>query len=80
MTWAPVDHLAIDFDISKEMKAPPKPIKAAKASNIPKLRPLAVRNRFTPSKLAVMLNTSMTARLVSRKRMTRFMLISMNKL
>ena len=43
ITRAPVLHLAIGLDINKEMKEPPKPISAAKASNMPKLSPLAVR-------------------------------------
>jgi hypothetical protein len=33
--WAPVDHFAIDFDISSEMIAPVKPTTAEKASNPP---------------------------------------------
>jgi hypothetical protein len=43
ITRAPVDHLAIGFDIHSEMKAPPKPIRAAKPSRAPRFRPLAVR-------------------------------------
>lgn len=43
MTCAPVDHLAMVFDISNEIKAPPKPISAANTSSMPRLRPLAVR-------------------------------------
>ncbi|MNT46334.1 hypothetical protein D3C72_1829680 [compost metagenome] len=43
MTWAPTDHLAMVLDISSEMNEPPKPISAANASSMPRLRPLAVR-------------------------------------
>jgi hypothetical protein len=75
MTWAPVDHLAMVLDISSEMNEPPKPISAANASSMPRLRPLAVRKRFTPSRLAVTLRTSMTARLVARNRKIRFMVV-----
>ncbi|MNN28202.1 hypothetical protein D3C81_1417630 [compost metagenome] len=75
MTCAPVDHLAMVLDISSEIKEPPKPISAAKASSMPRFRPLAVRNRFTPSTLAVMLRTIMTAMLVARNSSTRFMCV-----
>ena len=79
MTRAPVLHLAMVFDMSSEMKAPPKPITAAKASSMPRFRPLAVRKRLTPSRLATTLSTSMTARLVARKSRTRFMANSCQK-
>jgi hypothetical protein len=54
------------------MKAPPKPMMPAKTSSIPRLRPLAVRYRFTPSTLAAMDSTSITARLVKRNSTMRF--------
>jgi hypothetical protein len=67
------------FDISSEMKAPPKPMTAAKTNNMPTFRPLAVRNLLTPSRLVATLRTSITARLVARKRTIRFMLNSSNE-
>ena len=45
----PVLHLAMVFDISSEMKVPPKPITAAKTNSMPTFRPLAVRNLLTPA-------------------------------
>ena len=73
MTCAPVLHLAMGLLISSEMMAPPKPMMSEKPSRADRFRPLAVRNRFTPSKLATTPNTTMTARLVSTKRKMRFM-------
>jgi hypothetical protein len=72
MMRAPVDHLAIIFDMASEMKAPPKPMMPAKTSSVPRLRPFAVRYRFTPSTLAAIDSTSITARLVTRNSTMRF--------
>ena len=73
MTCAPVDILAIHLLISKEMNAPPKPITAAKPSKAPRFKPLLVRKRFTPNKLATTPNTNITARLVTMNKKMRFM-------
>ena len=73
MTRTPEDILAIHLLMSSEIKAPPKPISKAKPSKAPKLRPLAVKNRFTPNKLATTPNTKTTARLVKTNRKIRFM-------
>jgi hypothetical protein len=70
-----VVHLAIGLLISSEMKAPPKPITSAKPSSEVRFRPLAVRKRFSPSRLATMPSTATTAMLVSRNRMMRFMVL-----
>ncbi len=39
ITCAPVDHFAIDFEISSEMIAPPKPRTAEKARSGPSWKP-----------------------------------------
>ncbi len=41
MTWTPIDRFAIHLEMAREMKAPPKPNRAAKASSPPRLPPLA---------------------------------------
>ena len=73
MTFTPEVHLAIGLLISKEMMAPPKPMIKAKPSKAPRLSPLAVRKRFTPSKLATMPSTTTTAKLVKTNKKIRFM-------
>ena len=73
MMTALVLHLAMGLLISSEMIAPPKPINKEKASNVPRFRPLEVRNLLTPNRLAVMPSTSITARLVRTNRTMRFM-------
>jgi hypothetical protein len=73
ITWAPVDHLAMVFDMSSEMNAPVKPTTAENTTSMPTLSPPSARNRFTPSTLSVTESTSITARLVTRKRTMRFM-------
>src|SRR5690606_1859041 len=65
-------HLATGLEISSEMMAPPKPMMAAKASSIGRLRPFAVRKRLTPSRLVTMPSTTTTARLVMTNRRMRF--------
>jgi hypothetical protein len=52
MICTPVLHLAMGLLISSEMMAPPKPMMKAKPSSEAKFRPLAVKKRLTPSKLA----------------------------
>ena len=72
MTCAPVDHLAIDFDISSEMIAPVKPTTAENTSSAPTLRPFSASARLMPSTLVTMLITTSTAMLVRTNRKMRF--------
>jgi len=53
--------------MASEMKAPPKPMTAAKINRLFKLSPLALRNGSTPSSRMVMESTKTIARLVTRK-------------
>ncbi len=73
MTCAPVDHFAIVFDSSKEMNAPPNPRMAENASSAPRFNPFAASAWLRPSRLVTIVSTTITARLVTRNRMTRFM-------
>src|SRR5882762_3380483 len=73
MTCAPVDHSAICLDMRSDMKAPPKPISSENQSSDSRSRPFCVRNRSTPSTLAMTESSSTTARLVAMKRRMRFM-------
>ena len=75
MTRAPVLNRAMGLLISKEMMAPPKPMMKAKPSRAPRFRPLAVRKRLTPSRLATMPSTATTATLVNRNRTILFMVL-----
>src|SRR5574344_2569827 len=72
MMRTPILILAIGLLIKSEMIAPPKPMMKANTSSEPRLRPLAVRNRFTPSKLAVIPSTATTATLVNKNKAIRF--------
>src|SRR5436309_14027848 len=73
ITCAPVDHLAIDLDIRREMMAPVKPTNAEKTSSPEGFSPLAASMRFSPSTLLMIDSTTITAMLVARNRMIRFM-------
>ena len=73
MTWTPELHLATGLLMSKEMKAPPKPMMRAKPNKAVKSKPLGVRKRLTPKTLATTPNTSTTAKLVKTNKIIRFM-------
>src|SRR6266850_385100 len=73
MTCAPVDHSAICLEMRSDMKEPPKPISSENQSSDWRSRPFSVRNRSTPSTLAMTESSSTTARLVAMKRRMRFM-------
>src|SRR5882672_1287094 len=73
MTCAPVDYSAICLDMRSDMKEPPKPISSENQSSDWRSRPFCVRNRSTPSTLAMTESSSTTARLVARKSRMRFM-------
>ena len=73
MTCTPELHLATGLLMSKEMKAPPKPMMRAKPNKAVKSKPLEVRKRLTPNTLATTPNTNTTARLVSTNKIMRFM-------
>jgi len=73
MTCAPTMRLALHFDMASEMKAPPMPKTAAKASRPPRLSPPSASIGSSPSSWTTMLSTIRIAKLVARKRTTRFM-------
>ena len=68
-----MDHLAICFEMSREKIAPVKPTMPEKTASIGMLSPSAARKRSTPSTLSTTESTSITAMLVARNRMIRFM-------
>ena len=72
MICAPVDHLAIGLESNKEINAPPKPITAANARSMGRLRPFAVRKRLIPNTDVVILSTNITARFVIKNKAMRF--------
>ena len=76
MTCAPVDHLAMGFEISSEKNEPTNPTTAEKTSSMPTLRPCSVMNRSTPSTDSVMDSTIITAMLVMRNSTTRFIFLA----
>jgi hypothetical protein len=59
--------LAINFDISSEMKAPPKPITAEKTSSMPRFKAVGGQEAIDAEQAGEELSTSITARLVARK-------------
>src|SRR5688572_22375085 len=72
MTCAPVDHLAIGFEISSEKIAPANPTTAENTSRAVTLIPSAVSHTFRPSTLMSTDSSSTTARLVARNSTMRF--------
>ena len=75
ITCAPVDHLAMVFDINNEINAPPKPMMAEKISNMPRFRPLAVRVFVYAQQAGEIPSTTMMATLVAIKQKYAFHLI-----
>src|SRR6266513_4707413 len=73
LTCAPVDHSAAWLEIRSDMDEPPKPINSENHRSDSRSRPFCVRNRSTPSTLAMTDSSSTTARLVARKSKMRFM-------
>src|SRR6266480_6700 len=73
MTCAPVDHSAICLEMRSDMNEPPKPINSENHRSDSRSSPLCVRNRSTPSTLAMTESSRTTARFVARKRKIRFM-------
>jgi len=67
MVTAPDICLADHFEIASEMKAPPKPITAAKIKRLLRLSPFALRKGSTPSNRIVIERTKTIARFVTRK-------------
>src|SRR6185436_19521961 len=72
MTCAPVDHLAIGFEISSEKIAPANPTTAENTSRPVTLIPSALSQVLRPSTLMITDSSSTTARLVARNRTMRF--------
>src|SRR2546426_5983559 len=72
MMCAPVDHSAICLEMRSDMNEPPKPINSENHRSDSRSRPFCVRNRSTPSTLAITDRSRTTAKLVARKRTMRF--------
>ena len=71
--WKDAHLTLFGHALLEKLLKPYKSITMAKPSKALRLSPLAVRNWLTPSKLATIPSTSITAKLVTMRRKTRFM-------